>query len=50
MSQGRRQRFVRNFRKSLRECGVFWVFRDFGWVVGPGAPDGAMGPAGAATQ
>ena len=35
VSQGGRQKFAQTFRKSSRERGVFWVFRDFGWVFGP---------------
>ena len=30
MSQRRRQKFARTFRKSSRKRGVFWVFRDLG--------------------
>ena len=34
VSQGRRQKFARTFRKSSCERGVFFVFRDFGWIFG----------------
>ena len=35
VSRGRWQKFARTFRKSSCKRGVFLVFRDLGWVLGP---------------